>query len=65
MARKKAAAAVEPIVRNALGKRMVDGAPYFKTHNGVPMNRKQWLAATADDRHAAVKAELEQHAQEG
>lgn len=56
----------EPVVEtNALGKRIVDGAPYFRTHNGIPMNRKQWLAATADARHAAVKAELEAHAQEG
>lgn len=63
-ARKKPAPG--PVVEtNALGKRIVDGAPFFKEHNGVPMNRRQWLAATADERHAAAKAELEQHAKEG
>lgn len=52
------------ITTNALGKRIVDGAPYFATVDGVPMNRRQWLEATAADRYAAIKAELEQHAQE-
>lgn len=35
------------------GVRMIDGAPYFADHEGVPMNRKQWLGATRPARKAA------------
>lgn len=56
----------EPVVTtNALGTLLVDGAPFYATVDGVPMNRRQYLDATRAERLAAVKAELEQHAKEG
>lgn len=54
------------------GRRMIDGRPYFADHNGVPMNRLQWLAATeperraaADAKKAALVADLKATTQEG
>lgn len=56
----------EPVVVvNALGTVLVDGAPLFAVVDGVPMNRRQYLDASRVDRLAAVKAQLEQHANEG
>lgn len=38
------------------GVRLIDGRPYFADHNGTPMNRQQYLAATEPERRAAAEA---------
>lgn len=37
---------------------LIDGAPFFAEHEGQRLNRKQWLAATKDQRKEAFIAEL-------
>ena len=54
-----------PVVRSATGAELIDGRPFFATFNGERMHRAQWLAATADDRKAALVAELNRAAEEG
>ena len=41
---------------------MVDGWPYFATVDGVRMNRRQWLTATAPARKDALVAKLREAA---
>jgi hypothetical protein len=42
---------------------MIDGQPYFAHLDGVPMNRRQYLDATRDDRKAAFVAALRAEAE--
>lgn len=37
---------------------LIDGLPYFATLNGQRLNRRQWLAATAELRKARLIADL-------
>lgn len=47
-----------PALASVTGAEIIDGAPYFATVEGQRMNRRQWLAATADARKAQLVADL-------
>lgn len=48
------AEALAALPRSATGAPLVDGLPLFAFLDGVPMHRRQWLAATKADRKAAL-----------
>ena len=44
--------------KSATGVELIGGQPFFAEHEGVRMNRVQWLEATAEDRKAGLVADL-------
>ena len=43
---------------SATGALLIDGQPWFADLDGVPMNRRQYLEATKDERRAEMIAAL-------
>lgn len=47
-----------PVITQSVirGRQLIDGQPYFTTYKGVPMNRRQYLAASEPERREAAEA---------
>lgn len=62
---KKAAAKKKPAAEKSVtGVELINGHPFFAVHNGVRMNRREWLDATRPERQKKLAGDLRKLAEE-